>query len=79
MPQQTVPAIKPAIARRRIHRQHAVAHGKPGHAIAHLGHQLVRDSIEHEALLQAQNYVSEDYREMKAAKAEDRAPVYRGR
>jgi enoyl-CoA hydratase len=47
--------------------------------IAHLGHQLVRSSIEHEALLQAQNYVSADYGEMKAAKAEGRAPVYRGR
>lgn len=47
--------------------------------IAHIGHQLVRDSIEHEAILQAQAYASDDYREMKAAKAEGRAPVYRGR
>ena len=47
--------------------------------LAHLGDQLVRDSIEHEALLQAQNYVSDDYAEMKAAKAEGRTPVYLGR
>jgi enoyl-CoA hydratase/carnithine racemase len=47
--------------------------------IAHLGHQLVRDSLEHEAILQAQAYASDDYREMKAAKAEGRPPVYRGR
>lgn len=47
--------------------------------IARLGHGLVQESMEHEALLQAQNYASDDYREMKAAKAEDRLPVYRGR
>jgi enoyl-CoA hydratase/carnithine racemase len=47
--------------------------------LAHLGHQLVKSSIEEEALLQAQVYASDDYAEMKAAKAEGRPPVYRGR
>jgi len=47
--------------------------------IATIANQLVHESMEHEAILQAQNYVSDDYREMKAAKAEGREPVYRGR
>ena len=40
---------------------------------------LVQQSIEEEALLEAQIYHSEDYREFKAAKAEGRDPSYRNR
>jgi enoyl-CoA hydratase/carnithine racemase len=40
---------------------------------------LVQQSIEEEALLQAQNYYSDDYREFKAAKAEGREPSFRNR
>jgi enoyl-CoA hydratase/carnithine racemase len=40
---------------------------------------LVRDSMEEEAMLQAFLYTSEDYAEFKAAKAEGRPPIYRGR
>jgi enoyl-CoA hydratase/carnithine racemase len=40
---------------------------------------LVQQSIEEEALLQAQIYHSDDYHEFKAAKAEGREPTYRNR
>jgi enoyl-CoA hydratase/carnithine racemase len=40
---------------------------------------LVQQSMEEEALLQAQVYSSDDYAEMKRAKAEVRTPQYRGR
>jgi enoyl-CoA hydratase/carnithine racemase len=40
---------------------------------------LVQQSIDEEALLQAQIYTSDDYAEFKAAKAEGREPVYRNR
>ena len=40
---------------------------------------LVQQSIEEEALLQAQNYYSDDYREFKAAKAEGREPSFHNR
>jgi enoyl-CoA hydratase/carnithine racemase len=44
-----------------------------------LATHLVQESIEDEAILQAQVYFSDDYREFKAAKAEGRDPVYRNR
>jgi hypothetical protein len=47
--------------------------------LAHLSHQLVKGSIEEEALLQAQVYASDDYAELKTAKAEGRPPTYQGR
>jgi enoyl-CoA hydratase/carnithine racemase len=40
---------------------------------------LVQESIDEEAILQAQVYVSDDYREFKAATAEGREPHYRNR
>lgn len=40
---------------------------------------LVQESMEEEALLQAQLYTSEDYAEFKAAKAEGRTPIYKNR
>jgi enoyl-CoA hydratase/carnithine racemase len=40
---------------------------------------LVQESIDEEALLQAQVYTSDDYAEFKAAKAEGREPHYRNR
>ena len=39
----------------------------------------LQQSIEEEALLQAQIYDSDDYREFKAARAEGREPSYRSR
>ena len=47
--------------------------------IARLATGVVRDSISEEALLQAQVYASDDYAEMKRAKAEDRPPTYHQR
>jgi enoyl-CoA hydratase/carnithine racemase len=44
-----------------------------------LATHLVQQSIEEEALLQAQVYASDDYAEFKAAKAEGRTPLYRNR
>ena len=40
---------------------------------------LVQQSMEEEALLQAQIYESDDYREFKSARAEGRDPSYRNR
>jgi enoyl-CoA hydratase/carnithine racemase len=47
--------------------------------IARMATRLVQESIEEEALLQAQVYESDDYAEMKQAKAQDRTPRYQGR
>jgi enoyl-CoA hydratase/carnithine racemase len=47
--------------------------------IARMATHLVQESMEEEALLQAQVYASDDYAEMKRAKAEGRDPVYRRR
>jgi enoyl-CoA hydratase len=41
--------------------------------------RLVQESMEEEALLQAQVYTSDDYAEFKAAKVENREPRYRNR
>jgi len=40
---------------------------------------LVRASMQEESIAQSMVFASEDYREMKAARAEKRDPVYRGR
>jgi len=47
--------------------------------LARMADPLVRRSIEHEALTQSMTFASYDYGEMKAARAEDREPKYRGR
>jgi enoyl-CoA hydratase/carnithine racemase len=47
--------------------------------MARLATRAVQESIEEEALLQAQVYASDDYAEMKRAKAEGREPEYRNR
>jgi len=47
--------------------------------MARLATRVVQESIEEEALLQAQVYASDDYAEMKRAKVEGRDPVYRRR
>jgi enoyl-CoA hydratase/carnithine racemase len=47
--------------------------------VARMATHLVQESMEEEALLQAQVYASDDYAEMKRAKAEGRDPVYRRR
>jgi enoyl-CoA hydratase/carnithine racemase len=47
--------------------------------LSRIATHLVQQSIEEEAILQAQNYYSDDYREFKAAKAEGRDPSYRNR
>ena len=44
-----------------------------------MANRLVQDSMEEEAILQAQLYTSDDYAEFKAAKAEGRAPHYHNR
>jgi hypothetical protein len=41
--------------------------------------RLVQESIDEEAILQAQVYTSDDYAEFKAAKAEGREPRFRNR
>ena len=47
--------------------------------LARMANHLVRESMEEEALMQAFVYESDDYREMKAAKADGREPQYRNR
>ena len=47
--------------------------------LSRIATHLVQQSIEEEALLEAQIYHSEDYREFKTAKAEGRDPSYRNR
>lgn len=47
--------------------------------VARMATPLVQQSMEEEAILQAQVYASDDYNEMKRAKAEGRKPVYRRR
>jgi enoyl-CoA hydratase/carnithine racemase len=46
--------------------------------LARLVNPPVQRSIEHEALTQSMVFASHDYREMKAARAEEREPRYRG-
>jgi len=59
-----LPAFSVKLFRRDLHR---------------IATHLVQQSIEEEALLQAQVYHSDDYREFKAARAEGREPSYRNR
>jgi hypothetical protein len=47
--------------------------------VARMATRLVQESMDEEAILQAQVYASDDYAEMKRAKAEGRDPVYRRR
>jgi enoyl-CoA hydratase/carnithine racemase len=47
--------------------------------LSRLANPAVQRSIAEEALTQSLVFGSSDYREMKAARAEERAPVYRGR
>jgi enoyl-CoA hydratase/carnithine racemase len=47
--------------------------------LARMGDPLVKRSIEEEALTQSMVFASEDYAEMKAARAEGREPRYRNR
>ncbi len=47
--------------------------------LGRMGHPLVKRSIEEEAVTQSMVFASEDYAEMKAARAEDRDPKYRNR
>ena len=44
-----------------------------------MANQLVVDSIDEEATTQTLVFASDDYAEMKAARAEEREPKYRGR
>ena len=59
-----LPAFSVKLFRRDLHR---------------MATHLVQQSIEEEALLQAQIYDSDDYREFKSARAEGREPSYRNR
>jgi len=64
---------------------HTIAAGAPfavrmfRRTLSRLANPLVDESMAEEAVAQSLVFASDDYREMKAARSEDREPVYRGR